>query len=876
MALRRPRRGSLSRPYASTSTLLELARTRYTAACEFDEGQDRREIEDLKFYNDDQWPEDIRSMRAGRNAEGGVPAVPARPCLTINKVKAPVLRVMNQERQSDLGIQIVPADDFASLVGPIDDKEIELREGLTRRIQRQSEAQDARSWAFQRAAIAGRGYYRVLTRYMPGRTFQQEVVVARIFNQGAVKIDPTHEQPDGSDADWGFIGSWIPWERYLAAYPKVENEDGKKITNPLKDYDDPSAFSSLTQQYPHWFREQRGPTGEQIKAVYVTEYIYCEYETRTLLEFEDGETAWKDEVEDGVASEATNERPVAERKFTHCIIDGVHVLEKTEWPIPYTGIIKVVGEEVQPYDQERRVIGMVRPSRDSQQGFNAMVSKMVEVVAMAPIPPLMLAEGQDEGFQQEYAAAMTRTLPVLHYKQTDLAGQPAPPPFSPPRVAPIEPIGFALQMFSEAIQDTTATHDSALGKSEKNVTSAKHAKMLTDETGMSTSGMLDNLSRSVRYEGLLINELLWHVYGQKPGRLAHLILGDGEAKSVLVGQPFTTQPGTGRPQAYTPPPPMPPQPPMPMPMQGRPMPPPGMPNGAPMPPNGRPPMPPMSMAGGMPPGMPPRPPQPPQIQEYKLTEHARFNVAIKLTRTLDTRREQEHQQVANVIGADPALMQVIGDLFFKSMDGPGHKEMAERMQLMLAPPIQEHLKAKKEGRDPIPPQAQQQLAQAKQMIDMLSKKLQELTHKLQADEAKQMSENARSQYDGQVSLEVEAVRAQTEVAKAQIQAALQIELQKLKNAQANLDREDTQAHELGLASADAAAAAAQAQQQADIVASQAMLEAAHQTGYTEQEAGTAAATREHEAGLAAESREHEAALASAAAQQQAALQPPEA
>ena len=116
MALRRPRRGSLSRPYASTSTLLELARTRYTAACEFDEGQDRREIEDLKFYNDDQWPEDIRSMRAGRNAEGGVPAVPARPCLTINKVKAPVLRVMNQERQSDLGIQIVPADDFASLV----------------------------------------------------------------------------------------------------------------------------------------------------------------------------------------------------------------------------------------------------------------------------------------------------------------------------------------------------------------------------------------------------------------------------------------------------------------------------------------------------------------------------------------------------------------------------------------------------------------------------------------------------------------------------------------------------------------------------------------------------------------------------------------
>src|SRR6187402_2273690 len=588
MALRRPRRGSLSRPYASTSTLLELARTRYTAACEFDEGQDRREIEDLKFYNDDQWPEDIRSMRAGRNAEGGVPAVPARPCLTINKVKAPVLRVMNQERQSDLGIQIVPADDFASLVGPIDDKEIELREGLTRRIQRQSEAQDARSWAFQRAAIAGRGYYRVLTRYMPGRTFQQEVVVARIFNQGAVKIDPTHEQPDGSDADWGFIGAWRPWEGYLAAYPKVENEDGKKVANPFKSYDNDSDFSSLTQQYPHWFREQRGPTGEQIKAVYVTEYIYCEYETRTLLEFEDGETAWKDEVEDGVASEATNERPVAERKFTHCIIDGVHVLEKTEWPIPYTGIIKVVGEEIQPYDKERRVVAMVRPARDANQGFNAMVSKMVEVVAYAPIPPIMLAAGQDEGFQQEYAAAMTRTIPVLHYNLTDAAGQAAPPPFSPPRNAPIEPVGFALSMFAQSIQDTTATHDTALGKTETNVTTARHARLLSEETSMSTSGFLDNLARSVRYEGLLINALLWHVYGRKPGRLAQLVQGDGETKAVLIGQPFTMDPRLGRPVPAPP-------------GQGRPLPP-----GPPMPPG-------MSMPNGNGNG---QPPPGPRVQEY--------------------------------------------------------------------------------------------------------------------------------------------------------------------------------------------------------------------------------------------------------------------
>lgn len=842
MAIRYPRRNKPSKPYASTSTFMETARTRYRMGCEHDKGQDLREIEDLKFYNDDQWPEDIKRMRAGRNAEGNLPPVPARPCLTINKVKAPVLRVMNQERMSDLGIQIVPADDFEALIGPIDDTEIELREGLTRRIQRTSEAADARSWGFQRSAIAGRGFYRVITRYMPGKTFQQEVVVARIFNQGAVKLDPTHEQPDGSDADWGFVGSWMPWERYLATWPKVQNEDGKEIANPLKGYSGDSDFTSLVDQYPDWFKTTRGKDGTQIKAVYITEYIYCDYTSRTLLEMPDGTVLWADEATDEAKKGAADTRVVPDRKFTHCIIDGVNILEKTEWPIPYVGIVKILGEEVQPYDLERRAIGIVRPSRDSQQGFNAMISKMVEVVAYAPIPPIMLAHGQDEGFQQEYVAAMTRTLPVLHYNMTDATGQPAPAPFSPPRNSPIEPVGFALQMFAESIQDTTATHDSALGKSEKNVTSAKHAKMLTDETGMSTSGYLDNLARSVRYEGLLINALLFPIYGRKPGRLAHIISGENEQQAVLIGQPFTMDPVRNRP----------------VPVQ-----PPGIPIGGQSPP-GMEMGPPPGMDGMAPPpgmnGMPQGPP--PKVREYKLTEHARFNVAVKVTRSYDTRRQQEHESVAGVLSADPNLMQVIGDLFFKSMDGPGHKEMAERMQLVLAPPIQEHLKAKKEGREAIPPEVQQQMEQAKQIIEAMAKQMNALTMKIQTDEVKQQHENARAKYDGAVTISTESMRVQAEVAKARIQAATQVALQRLKMAQANLDREDTQAHEVGLAGADAAEAQRQLEMKAEMEQAMASLDAEMQASQSQIDAGIQSSQADQAAG-------HQAAQAEQAAGHQA-------
>jgi hypothetical protein len=801
------RRGTTPKRPGQVSPLIEEARRRFQQAMEADREQTKREIEDLKFYDGDQWPADIRALRAGQAQTSNMPPVPARPCLTVNKVKAPVQRVTNQERMSDLGIEIVPADDFEGLIGPIDDTEIELREGLVRRIQRTSEAQDARSWAFQRATIAGRGFYRVITRYLPGKTFAQEVVTSRIFNQAAVKLDPTHEQPDGSDADWGFVGAWMGFERYLGTYPTVIDERGKTIKNPFARYTGADDFRDLVQEYPDWFKVEHGPDGTNLKAVYVAEYIHCTYESRTLVQLADGTEAWKDEAPEGV--EVLDERTVPERKFEHHVIDGCYVLEATEWPIAYTGIVKVLGEEVQPYDKERRAEGMVRSSRDSQQGFNAMISKMVEVVAYAPIPPIMLANGQDEGFRDEYASAMTRTIPVLHYNQTDAAGQQAPPPFAPPRTAPIEPVGFALSMFAQSIQDTTATHDTALGKTEQNVTTARHARQLSEETSLSTSGYLDNLARSVRYEGLLINALLYPIYGQQPGRLVQLLQGDGEQKAVLIGKPFTTDPRTGRPQPMAPGPGF-------------------APGGPPSPPA----VPPRGMNGAALPNTGAAPAGPPAVQQFQLTEHARFNVAIKVSRSYNTRREAEHSAVGQVIGADPGLMQVIGDLFFKSMDGPSHQEMADRMQVMLAPPVQQYLAAKKSGQAPLPPQVQQDMAKAKQVIEAMQQQLQQLGQKLQTDEVKQQHENARTKYDTDAKLQIEQLRAaadvedaklraHADVEKARIQATLQIELQKLKMAQANLDREDTQAHELGLASADAAQAAAAAQQQADLLAAQA-------------------------------------------------------
>src|SRR5689334_16612153 len=197
---------------------MELARARWALAEEADEKQRAREKQDLAFYDDDQWPADVIASRTGNQPVGTLVNTPARPTITINKVRQSVQYVLNEERQADMGPELIPADDFSSDAPPASQQEITLREGLLRRIQRQSNAADARSWAFKRAVIAGRGYYLVTTKYVEGPTFDQDVTVERIYNQASVLLDPAHEQPDGSDAEWEFWGRDYSVDQYTAEF----------------------------------------------------------------------------------------------------------------------------------------------------------------------------------------------------------------------------------------------------------------------------------------------------------------------------------------------------------------------------------------------------------------------------------------------------------------------------------------------------------------------------------------------------------------------------------------------------------------------------------------------------------------------------------
>lgn len=703
------------------SPFITEAKARFKLAIDASKKQREREREDLRFYALDMWPADVRASRAGQNASNGLPPVPARPCLTIDTVRKPVDMIVNQERAADIGFELVPADDWGGIAEPVNDEEIEIREGLTRRIQRESEAGDARSWAFQRAVIAGTGHYAVMTRYAEGKTWNQEIYIHRFYDQASVTLDPFHEQPDGSDAEYAFIGVDMPFDQYKAAFPK--NAAGKDNAVCAMSDDE---WKSAAEQTPDWFTYD----GES-RTVRVVEYYYTERTSRELCKLADGSSAWANELPDG--ADVLDRRTVVEKSIKWAKIDGCQVLEQTDWPSPYIPIVKVMGNELQPYDKERRAEGVVRPVRDPAMGINFMVSKSVENIGLSVITPLMVADGQTEGFEAFWNAYNTRTLPYLPYNNRDANGDLVGPPKSAPRDAQIQPTMAATQMFNEMVQNSIGATDPTMGIVDKSIRSGKLADSLIAQANKGTANYMDNLVRSVRHEGRIINSLLYPIYGREPGRIARIINGENDAETVMIGQPFVTQ--NNRPV---------PAPPQVDPLTGQPM----------VGPDGKPLI-------------------PPGAKTYTLTENARFNVVVKVSKSEGTRREQETQLTGEMLSANPQLITWFGDLFFGSQDGPGAKQMAERAKVMLAPPIQQMIQAKQAGNNPIPPEIQGQMAQMQAQMQEMGQALQQAQSGMAEKQLEAQTKLQIAQMEAQTRMQIEQMKSQIELQKAELELKTQ-------------------------------------------------------------------------------------------------------
>ena len=468
------------------------------------------ELDDLRFMagspdNNWQWPSNVLATRG--NVQGQT--INARPCLTINKLPQHVRQVTNDQRQNRPSGKVIPADDRA------DPQVAEIYDGVVRHIEYMSDADVAYDTACENQVTLGEGYWRLLTEYCDENTFDQDIKIERIRNSFSVYMDPTIQDPCGSDAKWCFITQDMTRDEYERLFP-----DATPITALM----DQGTGDSATAQ---WVTQN---------TVRIAEYFCVEYKRVKLNLYPGNVTLQEGEPEDR-QMQAMGLMPVRSRiaqvpQVKWMKTNGYEILEEQDWAGRWIPVIRVIGNEFE-VDGQILVSGLVRNAKDAQRMYNYWVSQEAEMLALAPKAPFIGYGGQFEGYETQWKTANTQNWPYLEVNPdvTDGNGSilPLPQRAQPPMAQ--QGLIAAKMGAADDIKATTGQYDSSIGAtSNERSGRAILARERQGDTG--TYHFVDNLARAIRYSTRQIVDLIPKIYDTQ--RIARIIGIDGETKMARI------------------------------------------------------------------------------------------------------------------------------------------------------------------------------------------------------------------------------------------------------------------------------------------------------------------------------------------------------
>jgi hypothetical protein len=455
-------------------------------------------LDDLKFSSGDQWPIEVQNSRH----------LEARPCLTINKLDAYVRQIVNQMRQSR------PRMRAHSMNSEANAKVADVITGIFKHIEVNSDADTAYDTAGEYAVRIGWGYWRVVTDYVREDSFDQEIFIRPIDNPFSVYFDPNSIQPDGSDAEKVLITTLMSKDDFKIQYPGAD-DGGDFNQRGTGDFD------------PDWVQK------EDIR---VAEYFYVERKKTKLLLLSDGTKVYKDEAPSPEILAAAGimvvgERETMRKQIKWCKLTGLEILEERDWSGRYIPVVPVYGQQLTVEDK-RKKYGLVRNAKDAQRMYNYWQTSLTESIALAPKAKWLLAEGQDEGHENEWAQANIKSMPVLRYKQTDINGKEAP---APQRLQPEPPpagVIAAAMSIDKDLQSVVGIFDpSQLPQGNMSGKAIRGQQMQQDMTNFH---YYDNLVRSMKHTGRIILDLIPKIYDRE--RVLRIIGYDGKPEMVTLNQ----------------------------------------------------------------------------------------------------------------------------------------------------------------------------------------------------------------------------------------------------------------------------------------------------------------------------------------------------
>lgn len=461
----------------------------------YDWDKDNREqaIEDLKFTAGFQWSDAARAERKGR------------PMVTINRSQQFQRQVSNPIRQNMPIIKVEPDRDD-------DDDMAEIANGLMRRIQYNSSAAHVYAAAVDHMVGCGIGWFRCLHDYVDDESWDQEILIRRIYNPLSVFADPSSLEPARNDMNFCLVSEMVPTKAFKKKYPKA-------VADGMDTPGDMSRFGAITWGSSDYVR--------------VAEYWKREQVDRTLVQLtngavheltKDGQKQIKMLQEQGLIA---GTRKVKGYKVKMYKVSGHEQLEDVyECPSKWIPLIPVIGNEI-PLDNGVYRHGLIRFQREPQQLHNYALSVLMETFGMAPKAPIVATAKQIQNYKSLWDNANRSPTPYLVYDPDPAAGGP-PQRIDPP---PLNQAAVAIaQLMSDDMKATTGIYDAALG-AKSNETSGVAIAQRTEQGNQATAHFVDNLEHSLEHLGRIILDMIPKVY-------------DTERTIKIMGEDETEKPVT--------------------------------------------------------------------------------------------------------------------------------------------------------------------------------------------------------------------------------------------------------------------------------------------------------------------------------------------
>jgi hypothetical protein len=499
-------------PAQSDDDILVEARKRLALASDAESANRSEALTDLEFGNGDQWPVDIKR---DRDTDG-------RPCLTINITDAMVRRVCNSLRENRPRIKPHAVGNGTSV------EDAKAADGVIRHIEVSSGADYAYDTSVESAVRMGWGYFRIGSKYIDDKSFDQDLTIEAIDNTFTVYKDPASRAPDGSDMNWCLISEWINREEYRQRYDD-EGPKYSRFRTALSTIGSAFSFLGAGDEINDWSRK------EQIR---LAEYWRVTQKMDTLYLYSNGATGFQEgkSAHERAGLQVVRTRQVLRRAVEWYLLSGDRVLDRRDWPGKWIPIIAVYGRSTNLNGRIMRK-GMIRDLRDPARMFNYSETSKTEVYALQPKAPWLGVEGFMEGHEAAWRDANRKPIVALEYKPRvdENTGQLLP---GPERQIPPEPAAG----FTEWSQSNQSNflfvagmpHEPDADKKGE-VVSGIAIRKRQGLADVSHFDFADNWTRSLRHAGHVLVDLFQYFYDTR--RVQTIIKPDGKPDQITLNDP---------------------------------------------------------------------------------------------------------------------------------------------------------------------------------------------------------------------------------------------------------------------------------------------------------------------------------------------------